>query len=85
MGVGSSGESCGVITPTLCGEDRGLKFFHTPRGANGDPHLCLAGDTIASVNGLNVEGIRHREIVDIIKAFGNVLRYIQVLWSLGDS
>ncbi|KAF5928503.1 hypothetical protein HPG69_015109 [Diceros bicornis minor] len=36
--------------------------------------LCLAGDTIASVNGLNVEGIRHREIVDIIKASGNVLR-----------
>ncbi|XP_066209838.1 protein TAMALIN [Saccopteryx leptura] len=33
-----------------------------------------AGDTIASVNGLNVEGIRHREIVDIIKASGNVLR-----------
>lgn len=39
--------------------------------------LCLAGDTIASVNGLNVEGIRHREIVDIIKASGNVLRYVQ--------
>ncbi|XP_037703872.1 protein TAMALIN [Choloepus didactylus] len=32
------------------------------------------GDTIASVNGLNVEGVRHREIVDIIKASGNVLR-----------
>ncbi|KAM8779538.1 protein TAMALIN [Rhynchonycteris naso] len=32
------------------------------------------GDTIASVNGLNVEGIRHREVVDIIKASGNVLR-----------
>ncbi|XP_054982456.1 protein TAMALIN [Sorex araneus] len=32
------------------------------------------GDTIASVNGLNVEGLRHREIVDIIKASGNVLR-----------
>lgn len=27
------------------------------------------------MNGLNVEGIRHREIVDIIKASGNVLRY----------
>lgn len=38
--------------------------------------LSLAGDTIASVNGLNVEGIRHREIVDIIKASGNVLRYL---------
>lgn len=32
------------------------------------------GDTIASVNNLNVEGLRHREIVDIIKASGNVLR-----------
>ncbi|XP_072846983.2 protein TAMALIN [Pogona vitticeps] len=32
------------------------------------------GDTIIGVNGLNVEGIRHREIVEIIKASGNVLR-----------
>ncbi|XP_074835767.1 protein TAMALIN [Carettochelys insculpta] len=32
------------------------------------------GDTITAVNGLNVEGIQHREIVDIIKASGNVLR-----------
>ncbi|XP_053231042.1 protein TAMALIN [Podarcis raffonei] len=32
------------------------------------------GDTITGVNGLNVEGIRHREIVEIIKASGNVLR-----------
>ncbi|XP_034648515.1 general receptor for phosphoinositides 1-associated scaffold protein [Trachemys scripta elegans] len=32
------------------------------------------GDTITAVNGLNVEGIRHREIVEIIKASGNVLR-----------
>lgn len=35
--------------------------------------LCL-GDTITGVNGLNVEGIRHREIVEIIKSSGNVLR-----------
>ncbi|NWS00556.1 GRASP protein, partial [Motacilla alba] len=33
-----------------------------------------AGDTITAVNGLNVEGIRHREIVEIIKSSGNVLR-----------
>ncbi|NXY26430.1 GRASP protein, partial [Atrichornis clamosus] len=33
-----------------------------------------AGDTIMGVNGLNVEGIRHREIVEIIKSSGNVLR-----------
>ncbi|RLV84510.1 hypothetical protein DV515_00016155 [Chloebia gouldiae] len=33
-----------------------------------------AGDTITGVNGLNVEGIRHREIVEIIKSSGNVLR-----------
>uniref|UniRef100_A0A8D2IZZ0 General receptor for phosphoinositides 1 associated scaffold protein n=3 Tax=Varanus komodoensis TaxID=61221 RepID=A0A8D2IZZ0_VARKO len=32
------------------------------------------GDTITGVNGLNVEGIRHREIVEIIKASGKVLR-----------
>ncbi|XP_061471200.1 protein TAMALIN [Rhineura floridana] len=32
------------------------------------------GDTITGVNGLNVEGIRHREIVEIIKGSGNVLR-----------
>uniref|UniRef100_A0A8D0HFV5 Trafficking regulator and scaffold protein tamalin n=1 Tax=Sphenodon punctatus TaxID=8508 RepID=A0A8D0HFV5_SPHPU len=31
------------------------------------------GDTITGVNGLSVEGIRHREIVEIIKASGNVL------------
>ncbi|NWU02504.1 GRASP protein, partial [Urocynchramus pylzowi] len=33
-----------------------------------------AGDTITAVNGLNVEGIRHREIVEIIKSSGNILR-----------
>ncbi|XP_051497489.1 protein TAMALIN isoform X1 [Apus apus] len=32
------------------------------------------GDTITGVNGLNVEGIRHREIVEIIKSSGNLLR-----------
>ncbi|XP_063149714.1 protein TAMALIN isoform X1 [Candoia aspera] len=36
--------------------------------------LCFVGDTITGVNGLNVEGIRHREIVEIIKASGNMLR-----------
>ncbi|XP_025940773.1 general receptor for phosphoinositides 1-associated scaffold protein [Apteryx rowi] len=33
-----------------------------------------AGDTITGVNGLNVEGVRHREIVEIIKSSGDVLR-----------
>ncbi|NXW25639.1 GRASP protein, partial [Circaetus pectoralis] len=33
-----------------------------------------AGDTITGVNGLNVEGVRHREIVEIIKSSGNTLR-----------
>ncbi|NXX99107.1 GRASP protein, partial [Centropus bengalensis] len=33
-----------------------------------------AGDTITGVNGLNVEGVRHREIVEIIRGSGNVLR-----------
>nr|XP_021150767.1 general receptor for phosphoinositides 1-associated scaffold protein [Columba livia] len=32
------------------------------------------GDTITGVNGLNVEGVRHREIVEIIKNSGNTLR-----------
>ncbi|NXW87048.1 GRASP protein, partial [Alopecoenas beccarii] len=32
------------------------------------------GDTITGVNGLNVEGVRHREIVEIIKSSGNTLR-----------
>nr|XP_013816353.1 PREDICTED: general receptor for phosphoinositides 1-associated scaffold protein [Apteryx mantelli mantelli] len=35
---------------------------------------ALAGDTITGVNGLNVEGVRHREIVEIIKSSGDVLR-----------
>ena len=39
------------------------------------PHPSPApGDTITGVNGLNVEGVRHREIVEIIKSSGNVLR-----------
>ncbi|KAK4807404.1 hypothetical protein QYF61_027447 [Mycteria americana] len=33
-----------------------------------------AGDAITGVNGLNVEGVRHREIVEIIKSSGNMLR-----------
>ncbi|KAF1548910.1 General receptor for phosphoinositides 1-associated scaffold protein, partial [Eudyptes schlegeli] len=33
-----------------------------------------AGDTITGVNGLNTEGVRHREIVEIIKSSGNMLR-----------
>ncbi|XP_069735691.1 protein TAMALIN isoform X2 [Phaenicophaeus curvirostris] len=32
------------------------------------------GDAITGVNGLNVEGVRHREIVEIIKNSGNALR-----------
>ncbi|XP_075447294.1 protein TAMALIN [Ascaphus truei] len=32
------------------------------------------GDIIAGVNGLNVEGIRHRDIVELIKASGNTIR-----------
>lgn len=38
------------------------------------PTPCTVGDTITGVNGLNVEGVRHREIVEIIKSSGNVLR-----------
>nr|XP_033795242.1 general receptor for phosphoinositides 1-associated scaffold protein [Geotrypetes seraphini] len=32
------------------------------------------GYTITNVNGINVEGVRHREIVEIIKASGNNIR-----------
>ncbi|MEE6471215.1 hypothetical protein FKM82_009216 [Ascaphus truei] len=39
-------------------------------------YLCsvFLGDIIAGVNGLNVEGIRHRDIVELIKASGNTIR-----------
>ncbi|NXY77380.1 GRASP protein, partial [Glareola pratincola] len=48
-----------------------------PTAGTGIPEtvpLCTVGDTITGVNGLNVEGVRHREIVEIIKSSGNVLR-----------
>ncbi|XP_005986359.1 general receptor for phosphoinositides 1-associated scaffold protein [Latimeria chalumnae] len=32
------------------------------------------GDTIASVNGISVEGFRHKEIVEMIRSCGNFLR-----------
>ncbi|NWH40558.1 GRASP protein, partial [Chloropsis hardwickii] len=66
-------------------EAAGLKAGeHTPGGPGGPWQWgaaplkpcspCAPGDTITGVNGLNVEGIRHREIVEIIKSSGNVLR-----------
>lgn len=33
------------------------------------------GDTIASVNEATVEGFRHKEIVQLIRACGNTIRY----------
>ncbi|NXJ85302.1 GRASP protein, partial [Trogon melanurus] len=36
-----------------------------------------AGDTITGVNGFNVEGVRHREIVEIIKSSGNEQRLVR--------
>ncbi|NWU51921.1 GRASP protein, partial [Dromas ardeola] len=66
-------------------EAAGLKAGECiPRGAGGALAVgtripepvppCTVGDTITGVNGLNVEGVRHREIVEIIKSSGNVLR-----------
>ncbi|XP_040437193.1 protein TAMALIN isoform X1 [Falco naumanni] len=43
-------------------------------GSPADAAGLKAGDTITGVNGLNVEGVRHREIVEIIKSSGNMLR-----------
>ncbi len=38
--------------------------------------VCVcAGDTIASVNESTVEGFRHKEIVQLIRACGNTIRY----------
>ncbi|XP_033367350.1 general receptor for phosphoinositides 1-associated scaffold protein isoform X1 [Parus major] len=56
-------------------EQRGDVHLRVP-GARREPGRGRGaqGDTITGVNGLNVEGIRHREIVEIIKSSGNVLR-----------
>lgn len=38
--------------------------------------VCVGtGDTIASVNEATVEGFRHKEIVQLIRACGNTIRY----------
>ncbi|NXW09998.1 GRASP protein, partial [Fregetta grallaria] len=67
-------------------EAAGLKAGeHIPGGAGGAPAVGTSipepvpptttiGDTITGVNGLNVEGVRHHEIVEIIKSSGNMLR-----------
>ncbi|NWJ03572.1 GRASP protein, partial [Crypturellus undulatus] len=52
-------------------------FTFVCRVRDGSPAAAAglrAGDTITGVNGLNVEGVRHREIVEIIKSSGDVLR-----------
>ncbi|KAM4701465.1 protein TAMALIN [Discoglossus pictus] len=52
-------------------------FTFVCRVHDGSPaQLCglKIGDIIAGVNGLNVEGIRHRDIVELIKASGNSIR-----------
>ncbi|NXA56372.1 GRASP protein, partial [Nothocercus julius] len=52
-------------------------FTFVCRVRDGSPAAAAglqAGDTITGINGLNVEGVRHREIVEIIKSSGNVLR-----------
>ncbi|XP_053564005.1 protein TAMALIN [Bombina bombina] len=52
-------------------------FTFVCRVHDGSPaQLCglKVGDIIAGVNGLNVEGIRHRDIVELIKLSGNSIR-----------
>ncbi|CAH2224097.1 general receptor for phosphoinositides 1-associated scaffold [Pelobates cultripes] len=52
-------------------------FTFVCRVHDGSPaQLCglKVGDIIAGVNGLNVDGIRHRDIVELIKASGNTIR-----------
>ncbi|NWH96595.1 GRASP protein, partial [Tichodroma muraria] len=70
---GSPAEAAGLKAGEhILGELGGLR-----RGGAAALNPCsprAPGDTITGVNGLNVEGIRHREIVEIIKSSGNVLR-----------
>lgn len=78
--------SCAACTTGARPRPRGSRLVSTSWGSWGDPSSgdstpedplftpCALGDTITGVNGLNVEGIRHREIVEIIKSSGNVLR-----------
>ncbi|KAG8452342.1 hypothetical protein GDO86_004230 [Hymenochirus boettgeri] len=52
-------------------------FTFVCRVQEGSPaQLCglKLGDIIAGVNGLNVDGIRHKDIVELIKASGNTIR-----------
>ncbi|XP_053311521.1 protein TAMALIN [Spea bombifrons] len=52
-------------------------FTFVCRVHEGSPaQLCglKLGDIIAGVNGLNVEGVRHKDIVELIKASGNTIR-----------
>ncbi|XP_025898595.1 general receptor for phosphoinositides 1-associated scaffold protein [Nothoprocta perdicaria] len=52
-------------------------FTFVSRVRDGSPAAAAglqAGDTITGINGLNVEGVRHREIVEIIKSSGDVLK-----------
>ncbi|XP_068123824.1 protein TAMALIN [Hyperolius riggenbachi] len=52
-------------------------FTFVCRVHEGSPAMLCGlkvGDIIAGVNGLNVEGVRHKEIVELIKASGNKIR-----------
>ncbi|XP_018425881.1 PREDICTED: general receptor for phosphoinositides 1-associated scaffold protein isoform X2 [Nanorana parkeri] len=52
-------------------------FTFVCRVHEGSPAMLCGlkvGDIIAGVNGLNVEGIRHKEIVELIKVSGNKIR-----------
>ncbi|XP_077153532.1 protein TAMALIN [Ranitomeya variabilis] len=52
-------------------------FTFVCRVHEGSPAMLCGlkvGDIIAGVNGLNMEGVRHKEIVELIKASGNKIR-----------
>ncbi|NP_001120354.1 general receptor for phosphoinositides 1-associated scaffold protein [Xenopus tropicalis] len=52
-------------------------FTFVCRVQDGSPaQLCglKVGDIIAGVNGLNMDGVRHRDIVELIKVSGNTIR-----------
>ncbi|XP_075055799.1 protein TAMALIN [Mixophyes fleayi] len=52
-------------------------FTFVCRVHEGSPAMLCGlkvGDIIAGVNGLNVEGVRHKEIVELIKSSGNKMR-----------
>ncbi|NXV92768.1 GRASP protein, partial [Calonectris borealis] len=70
---GSPAEAAGLKAGEHIPGGRGGSRQWGPASLSSSPPHTV-GDTITGVNGLNVEGVRHREIVEIIKSSGNMLR-----------